>query len=56
MINEIYNKQMFHYYLFSVLMFHEIFLSEFFFLLLRKRLNLGHMIVIPLPETIYIVG
>ena len=31
MINEIYNKQMFHYHLFSVSMFHEIFLSEFFF-------------------------
>ena len=28
----------------------------FFFLLLRKRLNLGHMIVIPLPGTKYIVG
>lgn len=30
--------------------------SFFFFLLLRKRLNLGHMIVIPFPGTKYIVG
>ena len=27
-----------------------------FFLVLRKRLNLGHIIVIPLPGTKYIVG